>query len=83
MWSIAIWTARFTDYLHRFLESPALAPAAASGRGRELYIGDVVQAAIDDGLEVQTVVFADGSILDVGTPASLLQAERQLGLPTE
>jgi len=83
MWSIAIWTPRFTDYLHRFLERPALAREAASGHGRELFIGDVVQAAIDDGLEVQTVVFADGSILDVGTPASLRLAEQQLGLPTE
>lgn len=82
MWSIAIWTPRFTDYLHRFLERPALAREAASGRGRELFIGDVVQAAIDDGLEVQTVVFADGSILDVGTPESLRLAERQLADPS-
>lgn len=82
MWSIAIWTARFTDYLHRFLERPAHAREAERVRRRELFIGDVVQAAIDDGLEVQTVVFADGSILDVGTPASLRQAERQLADPS-
>jgi len=82
MWSIAIWTARFTDYLHRFLERPAVPREAESGGGRELFIGNVVQAAIDDGLEVQTVVFADGSILDVGTPESLRLAERQLADPS-
>ena len=83
MWSIAVWTPRFTDYLHRYLERPAPAREAAGGRRRELFVGDIVQAAIDDGLEVQTVVFADGSVLDVGTPASLRLAERQLGLSTE
>ena len=74
MWSIAIWTPRFTEYLHRFLESPPLTREDKSGLERELFIGDVIQAAIEDGFEVETVVFAEGSILDVGTPESLLQA---------
>lgn len=83
MWSIAIWTPRFTDYLHRFLERSVAFPQAENGRRRELFVGDVVQAAIDDGLEVQTVVFAEGSILDVGTPEGLRQATRQLVDPNE
>ena len=83
MWSIAIWTPRFTEYLHRFLESPPLTREDKSVLERELFIGDVLQAAIEDGFEVETVVFAEGSILDVGTPASLRQAEQQLGLSTE
>jgi glucose-1-phosphate thymidylyltransferase len=71
MWSIAIWTPRFTDYLHQFLESPPLTREDMSGLARELFIGDVVQAAIEDGFEVETVVFGEGKTLDVGTPESL------------
>lgn len=71
MWSIAVWTPRFTEYLHRFLKRPPLTREDKGGLDRELFIGDVIQAAIEDGLEVETVVFAEGSILDVGTPESL------------
>ncbi|TNF79756.1 MAG: dTDP-glucose pyrophosphorylase [Acidobacteria bacterium] len=71
MWSIAVWTPRFTDYLHRFLESPPPTREDKRGLGRELFIGDVVQTAIEDGFEVETVVFDQGQILDVGTPESL------------
>jgi glucose-1-phosphate thymidylyltransferase len=78
MWSISIWTPRFTDYLHRYLERPALAREDESDLERELFIGDVIQAAIGDGFAVETVVFAEGSILDVGTPESLRLAA---GLP--
>ena len=82
MWSIAIWTARFTDYLHRFLEVPPLAREDESDLERELFIGDVIQAAIEDGFDVETVVFAEGSILDVGTPESLRLAARPLPDPS-
>lgn len=83
MWSIAVWTSRFSDYLHRFLASAPRDRAAANDHQGELQIGEVVQAAIEDGFEVETVVFADGSVLDVGTPESLRLAERQLALFTE
>ncbi|MCU0567365.1 MAG: sugar phosphate nucleotidyltransferase [Oculatellaceae cyanobacterium Prado106] len=68
MWAIALWTPRFTQFLHDFLMTHI--------PERELPIGDVVQAAIGAGLRVEAVPFADGSYLDVGTPADLQQAIR-------
>jgi glucose-1-phosphate thymidylyltransferase len=45
---------------------------------RELFVSDVVQAGIDQGMHVETVLFADGSCLDIGTPEALVQAVRTL-----
>jgi hypothetical protein len=35
----------------------------------------VLQAAIDEGVSVETVVFDSGFVLDVGTPGDLLTAQ--------
>jgi glucose-1-phosphate thymidylyltransferase len=67
-WLTAVWTPAFTAYLHALLARPA-----ADGR-RELYVGDVVRAGIDEGLHVDSVAFEDGAYLDVGTPDDLLRA---------
>ncbi len=69
-WSIAVWTPAFSGYLHDFL---ARRDTDAAG---ELYVGQVIQAAIDDGLVVESVTFPDGSYLDVGTPEDLERAVR-------
>ena len=70
-WSIAVWTPRFTRFL--------VERAAVQGRqsGSELYVGDVIQAAIDDGMRVVGVPFAEGSYLDVGTADDLVRAVAQ------
>lgn len=67
-WSIALWTPEFSRYLHDHLAR------RDAGTARELYVGDVIQAAIDDGLEVEAVAFPEGSCLDVGTPEDLERA---------
>ena len=63
-WSIAVWEPIFTAYLHRNL-------ARAPTPSRELYVGDLVQAALDDGLKVAARAFDDGASVDLGTPAAL------------
>ncbi|WP_088893099.1 sugar phosphate nucleotidyltransferase [Leptolyngbya ohadii] len=68
MWAIALWTPRFTEFLHHFLQSHS--PA------KELPIGDVVQASIQAGLSVNAVPFPQGSYRDIGTPDDLMQAIR-------
>ena len=68
-WSIAVWTPDFSRYLHDFVARDRTAPGT-----QETYVGDVIQAAIDDGMMVECVRFEDGSFIDVGTPADLHRA---------
>ncbi|MCU0523299.1 MAG: sugar phosphate nucleotidyltransferase [Elainella sp. Prado103] len=70
MWAIAVWTPRFTQFLHEFLQQHQ--PTT------ELPIGDVIQAGIAAGLDVQAECFPEGRYLDVGTPDDLRQAIRSL-----
>ncbi len=74
-WSVAVWGPEFSRYLHEFVRSHTT-PA-----GRELYVGNVIQAAIDDGLKVAAVPFPQGSYLDVGTPEELKRAVAQMAGP--
>ena len=64
MWSIAVWSARFTDYLHDHLQR---APTPAN----EPYVGDVIQSAIRDGFDVRAESFPQGASIDLGTPDAL------------
>lgn len=74
-WSIAVWRPAFSTYLHDHL-------ATAGAPAGERYVGDVIQSAIDDGLRVEAVTFADGSFLDVGTPDDLHSATAQASRPS-
>ncbi len=68
-WSIAVWGPELSRYLHDFV-----AAGRGTGQESETYVGDVLQAAIDDGMEVLGERFETGSFLDVGTPDDLLRA---------
>jgi glucose-1-phosphate thymidylyltransferase len=67
-WGLAVWTPEFTRLLVEVVERQPLA------LGPELYVGDVLQEAVDRGLTVQTLPFPDGLCLDVGTPEDLQRA---------
>jgi glucose-1-phosphate thymidylyltransferase len=41
---------------------------------RELYMGNVFQLAIEEGLSIETVIFPKGSCIDIGTPEDLMKA---------
>jgi glucose-1-phosphate thymidylyltransferase len=72
-WIAAVWSPAFTIYLHQ-----RLADGTDRGSdGRELYLGDVFQAAVDDGLHVDSTTFPDGRFRDIGTPDDLLRALRE------
>ena len=68
-WGIAIWTPRFTEYMHCYLAAH-LAVAAT----KELYVGDVIRAALADGLRVEGVRVSDSPFIDIGTPDDLARA---------
>jgi glucose-1-phosphate thymidylyltransferase len=69
-WVMAVWTPAFTEFLHTHL-------AAVLGTGefpdlkREMIMGDVLAAALENGLHVNTAQFPDARYLDLGTPEGL------------
>jgi glucose-1-phosphate thymidylyltransferase len=67
-WALAAWGPRFTALLHK---SVALWVPGRAGAGAEMAMGSVLQAALDEGLAVQSVTFDDGRMLDIGSPAGL------------
>ncbi len=73
-WLIAVWKPTFTRFMHDYL---AAASSKQPTAPRELFVGDVVQAAIDAGLRVEAERFEEGSAIDVGTPEDLRHAVRR------
>ncbi len=69
-WGIALWTPCFSRYLHEYLKSHA----PREKKSRELFVGDVLQAAIRDGLLVDSVQVSSTPYLDIGTPEDLQRA---------
>ncbi len=78
MWGMAVWTPAFTEFMHTYLAMiDAQHTSDPSLLRRELPIGDVIQAAIANGMHVQAEVFEHGSYLDIGTPDDLLRAVQE------
>ena len=78
-WLTAVWTPVFTQYLHEFVSEHKKrylgnCCGSATKNNRELFMGDVFQAAISDKLNIGTVLFPDGNCLDIGTPDDLARA---------
>jgi glucose-1-phosphate thymidylyltransferase len=79
-WLIAVWKPAFTRFLHEYLADTLAKESQEQGSGtgpagrRELYVGDVMQAALERGMKVEGVPFPGGSYLDIGTPDDLARA---------
>ena len=78
-WLTAVWTPVFTQYLHEFVTEHKKrylgdCLETATKNRRELFVGDVFQAAIADRFNIETVLFSDGNCLDIGTPEDLAKA---------
>lgn len=76
MWGTAVWSPTFTQFLHEYLLEVEATYAATDAVRQELPIGDVIQAALERGLQVEAEVFAEGRYLDIGTPENLVKAVR-------
>ncbi len=72
-WGLAVWTPVFTRYMHEYLLTTR-EPAANS---KELFMGDLIQAAINGGLRVEGVKVSDEPYIDVGTGDDLLRATKR------
>ncbi len=70
-WVIAVWTSVFTRFMHIFLSKTFIKEK------RELYMGDIIRAGLQNGLAVETVVFPAGNYIDIGTPEDLFTAVKE------
>jgi glucose-1-phosphate thymidylyltransferase len=77
MWATAVWTPRFSQFMHDHIW--AIVDTVAADPKQELPLGDVIQAAIAAGLRVEADVFETGHYLDIGTPDDLVNAVRYYG----
>ncbi len=77
-WIAAVWSPTMVDLLHREVSAGRRGPG-----GRELYPGDLLQVAIDEGLRVEAVRFPEGRHLDIGTPEDLARARWWPNRPPE
>jgi len=72
-WSIALWRPQFSQYLRKWVDRHE---REQRNTVREHYVGDVIQAAIRDGFDVEAVRVSSLPALDAGTPATLADARR-------
>jgi len=71
-WGIALWTPVFTEFMHDFVNGRK----ANCANQPEINVGNVIQAAIEDGLEVEAIPVSSKPYLDIGTPEGLAIALR-------
>ncbi len=75
-WGLAVWTSKFSDFLH----TTTMVQQSDSSGQQELFVGDVIQAAISEGLHVDSVHVSDRPFIDIGTVEDLARAVRSFGL---
>ena len=69
-WGLALWSPRFTEFLHGFVARCGAVPA------REVQLGHAFAEALHAGLVIGSVRFPD-PFLDVGTPQGYRRALRR------
>jgi len=74
-WAVAVWTPVFTQFMHNYVKSHK---PSFIRHERELYIGEVIQAAIDEDLWVEAIHVSKEAFLDIGTPEDLLRTAKRL-----
>jgi glucose-1-phosphate thymidylyltransferase len=80
-WIIAVWDFGFTRFMHNYVQDHLTVIAAGADESeimghREIQIGDVLQAAIESELKIDTVKFPHGAYIDIGTPEDMVAAVR-------
>ncbi|MCA1563789.1 MAG: NTP transferase domain-containing protein [Acidobacteria bacterium] len=71
-WVVAVWTPTFSRLMREFL----LECGGTDSDAQEVFVGEVIRAAIVAGLRVESVLFSDGASIDIGTPEDLSRAVR-------
>ena len=78
-WIIAVWTPKFTRFMHEYVLSRQgtkikYKAGVNTEKQKEIFLGDVIQAAIQNDLRIDKVFFDDGDYLDIGTPEDMVKA---------
>jgi glucose-1-phosphate thymidylyltransferase len=77
-WAIMAWKPAFTEFLHSFVKQllgkNQQGKIEENGIEREPIISDVVKAAVKSGLTIDSHVFSNGKVLDVGTVSRIISA---------
>jgi len=78
-WEIAIWTPVFTRFMHDYVSARQRIGdknkiGINSDKQNELHVGNVIQAAIQNDLQVDSVLSKEGSCLDIGPPEEMMKA---------
>ena len=69
-WGVAVWTPTFSRFLHEFLAAHQKIAATEP----EIFLGDIVQAGIDNGLNIHAIQVSAHPFLDIGTTDDLRRA---------
>jgi glucose-1-phosphate thymidylyltransferase len=69
-WGTVVWSPIFTEFMHIYLANRSITSSELS----ELFIGDVILAAIEAGLRIEAVQVSDQPYIDIGTPDDLVRA---------
>lgn len=72
-WAVAVWTPVFTHFLHNYL----ITIKDPEEIKLELFMGEVFQAAIEEGLTIEAVGVSSKPFLDIGTGDDLMRAVRR------
>jgi glucose-1-phosphate thymidylyltransferase len=78
-WVVAVWGPEFTELLHAWVAEATERIRRDGSMETERHLGDVIQAAIEVGLVVQSISFPSGSFIDIGAPERLSEIWRRAG----
>jgi glucose-1-phosphate thymidylyltransferase len=82
-WAIAVWTPAFTAFMHEFLSEALRQHKFIAADGKEYVMNHLFQAAIDQKLSVDHVIFDTGFVRDIGTPVELMAAQAEMAERTK
>ena len=77
-WSNAVWKPSFSKFMHEHLQHILKTNRSGKiiqddGTEREVYVGDIIIAAMQSGLKAEYVMFENGSTLDIGTHDDMIK----------
>lgn len=71
-WGVALWAPQFSEFMHQYLPRIEQSP----NEEQELHLGDVIVAAMKEGMRVEGIRVSDDPYIDIGTPEDLVRAVR-------
>jgi glucose-1-phosphate thymidylyltransferase len=75
-WITAVWNPSFSTFLHEQIQEHL--QRGTAGLSHELFMGNVLQSAVDQKMNVATVRFPDHTFYDIGTTEGLLEANASI-----